>query len=202
MHTARAFSAGKVREGRGWAPGGALGAPTSLFSLPGGCLLGSGLSVGSCGCCGRFGWGSLGCSLYPRPPPTPPFPPSPAVGSPPKPSLRWGSTQRLAPGLGAGGARILPAPFWVSGAPQVFPLGAAEPPQAVMELPWLKLLAQPCRLLLHALASGPSGTLAALRVLQRVQTREEPGGFSWQGFTAALCMEEPTLEGPEEALAV
>ncbi|XP_040391753.1 Fanconi anemia group E protein [Cygnus olor] len=71
-----------------------------------------------------------------------------------------------------------------------------------MELPWLKLLAQPCRLLLHALASGPSGTLAALRVLQRVQTREEPRGFPWQGFTAALCMEEPTLEGPEEALAV
>ncbi|XP_035202706.1 Fanconi anemia group E protein isoform X3 [Oxyura jamaicensis] len=71
-----------------------------------------------------------------------------------------------------------------------------------MELPWLKRLAQPCRLLLHALASGPSGTLAALRVLQRVQAREEPGGFPWQGFTATLCMEEPTLEGLEEALAV
>uniref|UniRef100_A0A8C3C9V2 FA complementation group E n=1 Tax=Cairina moschata TaxID=8855 RepID=A0A8C3C9V2_CAIMO len=69
-----------------------------------------------------------------------------------------------------------------------------------MELPWLKLLAQPCRLLLHALASGPSGPLAALRVLQRVQAQEGP--FPWQGFTAALCMEEPTLEGPEEALAV
>ncbi|EOA98386.1 Fanconi anemia group E protein, partial [Anas platyrhynchos] len=66
--------------------------------------------------------------------------------------------------------------------------------------PWLKLLARPCRLLLHALASGPSGPLAALRVLQRVQAQEGP--FSWQGFTAALCMEEPTLEGPEEALAV
>uniref|UniRef100_A0A8B9ZJ96 FA complementation group E n=1 Tax=Anas platyrhynchos TaxID=8839 RepID=A0A8B9ZJ96_ANAPL len=69
-----------------------------------------------------------------------------------------------------------------------------------MELPWLKLLARPCRLLLHALASGPSGPLAALRVLQRVQAQEGP--FPWQGFTAALCMEEPTLEGPEEALAV
>uniref|UniRef100_A0A493SY56 Uncharacterized protein n=1 Tax=Anas platyrhynchos platyrhynchos TaxID=8840 RepID=A0A493SY56_ANAPP len=73
-------------------------------------------------------------------------------------------------------------------------------PPAAMELPWLKLLAQPCRLLLHALASGPSGPLAALRVLQRVQAQEGP--FPWQGFTAALCMEEPTLEGPEEALAV
>uniref|UniRef100_A0A8C3KP40 FA complementation group E n=1 Tax=Calidris pygmaea TaxID=425635 RepID=A0A8C3KP40_9CHAR len=68
-------------------------------------------------------------------------------------------------------------------------------------LPWLQSLNKPCRLLLHALASGSSGTLAALRMLQRV-----PGGagqvFPWQTFTAALCAEEPTLEGPEGALAV
>ncbi|XP_074019548.1 Fanconi anemia group E protein [Numenius arquata] len=68
-------------------------------------------------------------------------------------------------------------------------------------LPWLQSLDKPCRLLLHALASGSSGTLAALRMLQRV-----PGGagqaFSWQTFTTALCAEEPTLEGPEGALAV
>ncbi|XP_072700982.1 Fanconi anemia group E protein [Ciconia boyciana] len=70
-------------------------------------------------------------------------------------------------------------------------------------LPWLQSFAKPCRLLLHALASGSSGTLAALRMLQRVQAHEEPGqAFPWQAFTAALCAEEPTLEGPEGALAV
>lgn len=70
-------------------------------------------------------------------------------------------------------------------------------------LPWLRSFDKPCRLLLHALASGSSGALAALRMLQRVQAHEGPGqAFPWQAFTAALCAEEPTLEGPEGALAV
>ncbi|KAM6370211.1 Fanconi anemia group E protein isoform 3-T3 [Pluvialis apricaria] len=74
-----------------------------------------------------------------------------------------------------------------------------EPPS----LPWLQSFDKPSRLLLHALASGSSGTLAALRMLQRVQVHEGPGqAFPWQAFTAALCAEEPTLEGPEGALAV
>ncbi|KAM6044232.1 Fanconi anemia group E protein [Chlamydotis macqueenii] len=70
-------------------------------------------------------------------------------------------------------------------------------------LPWLQSFDRPCRLLLHALASGSSGTLAALRMLQRVRAHEGPGqGFPWQTFTAALCAREPALEGPEGALAV
>ncbi|XP_075631903.1 Fanconi anemia group E protein [Balearica regulorum gibbericeps] len=74
-----------------------------------------------------------------------------------------------------------------------------EPPR----LPWLQSFSKPCRLLLYALASGSSGTLAALRMLQRVQAHEGPGqAFPWQAFAAALCAEEPTLEGPEGALAV
>ncbi|KGL86865.1 Fanconi anemia group E protein, partial [Charadrius vociferus] len=69
--------------------------------------------------------------------------------------------------------------------------------------PWLQSFDKPCRLLLHVLASGSSGTLAALRMLQRVRVHEGPGqAFPWQAFTAALCAEEPTLEGPEGALAV
>ncbi|KAM6295225.1 Fanconi anemia group E protein [Aegotheles albertisi] len=68
-------------------------------------------------------------------------------------------------------------------------------------LPWLQSLERPCRLLLHALASGSSGTLAALRLLQRLGACEGPA-FPWHSFTAALCAEEPTLEGPEGALAV
>ncbi|KFW01750.1 Fanconi anemia group E protein, partial [Eurypyga helias] len=69
--------------------------------------------------------------------------------------------------------------------------------------PWLQSLDKPCRLLLHALASGPSGTLAALRMLQRVEALEGPGqAFPWQSLTAALCAQEPALEGPEGALAV
>ncbi|KAM9268466.1 Fanconi anemia group E protein isoform 2-T2 [Morus bassanus] len=69
--------------------------------------------------------------------------------------------------------------------------------------PWLQSFDKPCRLLLHALASSSSGTLAALRMLQRAQTHEGPGqAFPWQAFTAALCAEEPMLEGPEGALAV
>ncbi|KFZ46389.1 Fanconi anemia group E protein, partial [Antrostomus carolinensis] len=52
-------------------------------------------------------------------------------------------------------------------------------------------------------ASGSSGTLAALRMLQRVPAHEGQGqAFPWQSFTVALCAEEPTLEGPEGALAV
>ncbi|KFP15434.1 Fanconi anemia group E protein, partial [Egretta garzetta] len=59
------------------------------------------------------------------------------------------------------------------------------------------------RLLPPTLPTGSSGTLAALRMLQRVQAHEGPGqAFPWQAFTAALCAEEPTLEGPEGALAV
>lgn len=70
-----------------------------------------------------------------------------------------------------------------------------------MDPPWLQSFDKPCRLLLHTLASGSSGTLAALRMLQRVP--RGPGQvFPWQAFTAALCAEEPTLEGPEGALAV
>ncbi|KAM9595340.1 Fanconi anemia group E protein isoform 3-T3 [Morphnus guianensis] len=70
-------------------------------------------------------------------------------------------------------------------------------------LPWLQSFDKPCRLLLHMLASGSSGVLAALQMLQRVQAPEGPGqAFPWQAFTAALCAEEPTLEEPEGALAV
>ncbi|XP_030321365.1 Fanconi anemia group E protein isoform X3 [Calypte anna] len=70
-------------------------------------------------------------------------------------------------------------------------------------LPWLQSLAKPCRLLLHILSSGPAGTLAALRMLQRGQVPGAPGQeFPWQTFTTVLCAQEPTLEGPEGALAV
>ncbi|XP_027584270.1 Fanconi anemia group E protein [Pipra filicauda] len=69
--------------------------------------------------------------------------------------------------------------------------------------PWLQSFARPCRLLLHALASGPAGALAALRMLQRDQPREGPGqAFPWQALTAALCAEEPVLEEPQGVLAV
>lgn len=45
--------------------------------------------------------------------------------------------------------------------------------------------------------------MAALRVLQRGQPREEPGqAFPWQALTTALCAQEPSLEGPEDALVV
>ncbi|XP_069731777.1 Fanconi anemia group E protein isoform X2 [Phaenicophaeus curvirostris] len=72
-----------------------------------------------------------------------------------------------------------------------------------MESPWLQSFDKPCRLLLHALSSGSSGTLAAFRMLQRVQVHEGlEQAFSWQVFTAALCAEEPMLEGPEGALVV
>ncbi|XP_072774905.1 Fanconi anemia group E protein isoform X4 [Taeniopygia guttata] len=77
-------------------------------------------------------------------------------------------------------------------------------PTAAMEPrcpPWLQLCPRPCRLLLHALAlSGPG---AALRVLQRGQPHQGPGqAFPWQALTAALCAEEPWLEGPKDTLAV
>ncbi|XP_009670148.2 Fanconi anemia group E protein isoform X1 [Struthio camelus] len=69
--------------------------------------------------------------------------------------------------------------------------------------PWLKRFDKLSRLLLHALASGSSGALAALQVLQRGQAGEGPGqAFSWQAFMAVLCSEEATLEGPEKTLAV
>ncbi|XP_053943798.1 Fanconi anemia group E protein isoform X2 [Cuculus canorus] len=83
------------------------------------------------------------------------------------------------------------------------PQGSHEAPAAAMESLWLQSFDKPCRLLLHALSSGSSGMLAALRMLQRVQAHEELGqAFSWQTFTAALCAEEPTLEGPQGALAL
>ncbi|XP_065554389.1 Fanconi anemia group E protein isoform X2 [Lathamus discolor] len=79
------------------------------------------------------------------------------------------------------------------------PVQAMEP----HGLPWLQSLDKPSRLLLHALASSSCGTLAALRMLQRVQPGEEPGPvFPWQTFTTALCAGEPVLDGPEGALAV
>lgn len=86
-------------------------------------------------------------------------------------------------------------------------MGGLSPiPLQVMEphgLPWLQSLDKPSRLLLHALASSSCGTLAALRMLQRVQPGEGPGPvFPWQTFTTALCAEEPALDGPEGALAV
>ncbi|XP_061869667.1 Fanconi anemia group E protein isoform X2 [Colius striatus] len=75
-----------------------------------------------------------------------------------------------------------------------------------MELPrpaWLQSLDTASRLLLHALGSGPAGALAALRLLQRGRASGSPGqGFPWQPFTAALCAEEPTLDGLQGALAV
>ncbi|XP_040472411.1 Fanconi anemia group E protein isoform X3 [Falco naumanni] len=78
-----------------------------------------------------------------------------------------------------------------------------EAPGAAMEPPWLQSFDKPCRLLLHTLASGSSGTQAALRMLQRGQAHEGAGqAFPWQPFIAALCAEEPTLEGPEGALAL
>uniref|UniRef100_A0A669QGA6 FA complementation group E n=1 Tax=Phasianus colchicus TaxID=9054 RepID=A0A669QGA6_PHACC len=83
------------------------------------------------------------------------------------------------------------------------PGAAAAPGGRGVELPWLQLLAKPCRLLLHALSSGPAGTLAALRALQRLQAQEGPGhAFPWRSFVGALCAEEPTLDGPDGALAV
>nr|XP_041577221.1 Fanconi anemia group E protein isoform X2 [Taeniopygia guttata]XP_041577222.1 Fanconi anemia group E protein isoform X3 [Taeniopygia guttata] len=77
-------------------------------------------------------------------------------------------------------------------------------PAAAMEPrcpPWLQLCPRPCRLLLHALAlSGPG---AALRLLQRGQPHQGPGqAFPWQALTAALCAQEPWLEGPKDTLAV
>ncbi|XP_033375859.1 Fanconi anemia group E protein isoform X2 [Parus major] len=79
-------------------------------------------------------------------------------------------------------------------------------PAAAMEPrcpPWLQICPGPCRLLLHALSSGPGGAMAALRVLQRGQPREGPGqAFPWQALTAALCAEEPSLKGPKDTLAV
>lgn len=69
---------------------------------------------------------------------------------------------------------------------------------------WLQSCPRPCRLLLHALSSGPAGAMAALRVLQRGQPCEEGPGqaFPWQALTAAVCAEEPSLEGPKDTLAV
>ncbi|XP_041283042.1 Fanconi anemia group E protein isoform X4 [Onychostruthus taczanowskii] len=69
--------------------------------------------------------------------------------------------------------------------------------------PWQQLCPRPCRLLLHALSSGPAGAVAALRALQRGQPQQGPGQpFPWQALTAALCAQEPSLEGTKDTLAV
>uniref|UniRef100_A0A8C3MI01 Fanconi Anaemia group E protein C-terminal domain-containing protein n=1 Tax=Geospiza parvula TaxID=87175 RepID=A0A8C3MI01_GEOPR len=69
--------------------------------------------------------------------------------------------------------------------------------------PWLQRCPRPCRLLLHALSSGPAGATAALRALQRGRPQQGPGlPFPWPALSAALCAEEPSLEGPQDALAV
>ncbi|XP_071306208.1 Fanconi anemia group E protein isoform X5 [Agelaius tricolor] len=69
--------------------------------------------------------------------------------------------------------------------------------------PWLPRCPRPCRLLLRSLCSGPAGAMAALRALQRSRPRDGAGlAFPWPALTAALCAEEPSLEGPEDALAV
>uniref|UniRef100_A0A8C5JP94 FA complementation group E n=1 Tax=Junco hyemalis TaxID=40217 RepID=A0A8C5JP94_JUNHY len=79
-------------------------------------------------------------------------------------------------------------------------------PAAAMEPrcpPWLQRCPRPCRLLLLSLCSGPAGAVAALRALQRGRPRHGAGlPFPWPALTAALCAEEPSLEGPEDALAV
>ncbi|KFO54986.1 Fanconi anemia group E protein, partial [Corvus brachyrhynchos] len=49
----------------------------------------------------------------------------------------------------------------------------------------------------------PAGRVAGRRVLRRGQPREGPGqAFPWQALTAAVCAEEPALEGPQDTLAV
>ncbi|KAM6998185.1 Fanconi anemia group E protein isoform 3-T3 [Passerculus sandwichensis] len=68
---------------------------------------------------------------------------------------------------------------------------------------WLRRCPRPCRLLLLSLRSGPAGAAAALRALQRGRPRHGAGlPFPWPALTAALCAEEPSLEGPEDTLAV
>ncbi|KAM3658803.1 Fanconi anemia group E protein [Ammospiza maritima maritima] len=68
---------------------------------------------------------------------------------------------------------------------------------------WLQRCPRPCRLLLLSLCSGPAGAMAALRALQRGRPRPGAGlPFPWPALTAALCAEEPSLEGPEDTLAV
>ncbi|KAL9824442.1 Fanconi anemia group E protein isoform 3-T7 [Geothlypis trichas] len=69
--------------------------------------------------------------------------------------------------------------------------------------PWLQRCPRPCRLLLLSLCSGPAGAVAALRALQRGRPRDGAGlAFPWPALTAALCAEEPSLEGPEGTLAI
>ncbi|XP_039551660.1 Fanconi anemia group E protein isoform X3 [Passer montanus] len=68
---------------------------------------------------------------------------------------------------------------------------------------WLQLCPRPCRLLLQALCSGPAGAVAALRALQRGQPRQGPGQpFPWPALAAALCAQEPWLEGTQDTLAL
>ncbi|XP_029429553.1 Fanconi anemia group E protein [Rhinatrema bivittatum] len=61
---------------------------------------------------------------------------------------------------------------------------------------------QASRLLLQTLMSGPWGSLAAMRSLQRIQAWQEPEKrpFCWRSFTETLCEKEPILEGPEKTL--
>ncbi|XP_074833508.1 Fanconi anemia group E protein isoform X2 [Carettochelys insculpta] len=77
--------------------------------------------------------------------------------------------------------------------------GEMEAPPAV----WLQRFDKPSRLLLHTLASGPRGALAAFRALQRLQSCDQLGQvFQWQLFTETLCAEEPVLRGPEKTLTL
>lgn len=125
----------------------------------------------------------------------------------PEAAAAAGQTPGLAPELGrpCRDARIIPHPSLCDPPPRACHdvlTGGCEAPLAAMEPPWLQRLDRPCRLLLHVLC-GRSGPLAALRLLQRAQALQGPGpAFSWQRLIAALCAEEPALEGPEQALAV
>ncbi|XP_069489568.1 Fanconi anemia group E protein isoform X3 [Ambystoma mexicanum] len=69
---------------------------------------------------------------------------------------------------------------------------------------WLEPFDKPSRLLLHALMSGPSGSLTASRTLQRIQSRQGPEQqpFSWLRLVDTLCRDEPSLEGPEKRLTL
>ncbi|XP_053313835.1 Fanconi anemia group E protein [Spea bombifrons] len=53
------------------------------------------------------------------------------------------------------------------------------------------------RLLLHALGSGPNGSMAALQVIHNFL-----GRFPWWNLTEMLCRQEPVLEGPNRSLTL
>uniref|UniRef100_A0A8C8SHA7 Uncharacterized protein n=1 Tax=Pelusios castaneus TaxID=367368 RepID=A0A8C8SHA7_9SAUR len=73
----------------------------------------------------------------------------------------------------------------------------------VPSAPWLQRFDKPSRLLLHTLKSGPCGSLAAFRALQRLRSGHESGQvFHWRIFTETLCAEEPVSQGPERTLTL